>query len=190
MAEEDKPKDLKKLTEATQQEMGRILETVTSIADRLIDGIEEFNDKLDESEGKFDVIGKTMKRGLIAEFKNTVKNQENLIKLQLQAEKGQLKSKDIARERQKLEENRRLTELKIENIQKRKGNLSKEEKKIQGQLIADLQAEIDAQEEQLEIIDEINKRNALSKGLTGLIGENIRGYIDDLDKSGVLCCCF
>jgi hypothetical protein len=190
MAEGDKPKDLKKLTEATQQEMGRILETVTSIADRLIDGIEEFNDKLDESEGKFDVIGKTMKRGLIAEFKNTVKNQENLIKLQLQAEKGQLKSKDIARERQKLEENRRLTELKIENIQKRKGNLSKEEKKIQGQLIADLQAEIDAQEEQLEIIDEINKRNALNKGLTGLIGENIKGYLDDLDKSGVLSAAF
>jgi hypothetical protein len=190
MAEGDKPKDLKKLTEATQQEMGRILETVTSIADRLIDGIEEFNDKLDESEGKFDVIGKTMKRGLIAEFKNTVKNQENLIKLQLQAEKGQLKSKDIARERQKLEENRRLTELKIENIQKRKGNLSKEEKKIQGQLIADLQAEIDAQEEQLGIIDEINKRNALNKGLTGLIGENIKGYLDDLDKSGVLSAAF
>jgi hypothetical protein len=190
MAEGDKPKDLKKLTEATQQEMGRILETVTSIADRLIGGIEEFNDKLDESEGKFDVIGKTMKRGLIAEFKNTVKNQENLIKLQLQAEKGQLKSKDIAKERQKLEENRRLTELKIENIQKRKGNLTKEEKKIQGQLIADLQGEIKAQEEQLEIIDEINKRNALSKGITGLIGENIRGYIDDLDKSGVLASAF
>jgi len=190
MAEGDKPKDLKKLTEATQQEMGRILETVTSIADRLIDGIEEFNDKLDESEGKMDVIGKTMKRGLIAEFKNTVKNQENLIKLQLQAEKGQLKSKDIAKERQKLEENRRLTELKIENIQKRKGNLSKEEKKIQGQLIADLQAEIDAQEEQLGIIDEINKRNALNKGLTGLIGENIKGYLDDLDKSGVLSAAF
>ena len=190
MAEGDKPKDLKKLTEATQQEMGRILETVTSIADRLIGGIEEFNDKLDESEGKMDVIGKTMKRGLIAEFKNTVKNQENLIKLQLQAEKGQLKSKDIAKERQKLEENRRLTELKIENIQKRKGNLTKEEKKIQGQLIADLQGEIKAQEEQLEIIDEINKRNALNKGLTGLIGENIKGYIDDLDKSGVLAAAF
>jgi hypothetical protein len=190
MAEADKPQDLKKLTEATQQEMGRILETVTSIADRLIDGIEEFNDKLDESEGKMDVIGKTMKRGLIAEFKNTVKNQENLIKLQLQAEKGQLKSKDIAKERQKLEENRRLTELKIENIQKRKGNLTKEEKKIQGQLIADLQGEIKAQEEQLEIIDEINKRNALSKGITGLIGENIKGYIDDLDKSGVLAAAF
>jgi hypothetical protein len=190
MAEGDKPKDLKKLTEATQQEMGRILETVTSIADRLIDGIEEFNDKLDESEGKMDVIGKTMKRGLIAEFKNTVKNQENLIKLQLQAEKGQLKSKDIAKERQKLEENRRLTELKIENIQKRKGNLTKEEKKIQGQLIADLQGEIKAQEEQLEIIDEINKRNALKKVLQGLIGENIKGYIDDLDKSGVLTAAF
>ena len=182
--------DLKKLTDETQQEMGRILETVTSIADRLIDGIEEFNDKLDESEGKFDVIGKTMKRGLIAEFKNTVKNQENLIKLQLQAEKGQLKSKDIAKERQKIEENRRLTELKIENIKKRKGNLSKEEKKIQGQLIADLQSEIDRQEEQLDNIDAINKRNILSKGITGLIGENIKGYLDDLDKSGVLSAAF
>ncbi len=182
--------DLKKLTDETQQEMGRILETVTSIADRLIDGIEEFNDKLDESDGKLDVIGKTMKRGLISEFKNTVKNQENLIKLQIQAEKGQLKSKDIAKERQKIEENRRLTELKIENIKKRKGNLTKEEKKIQGQLIADLQSEIDAQEEQLDNIDAINKRNILSKGITGLIGENIKGYLDDLDKSGVLSAAF
>jgi hypothetical protein len=190
MAEEDKPKDLKKLTEATQQEMGRILETVTSIADRLIDGIEEFNDKLDESDGKMDVIGKTMKRGLIAEFKNTVKNQESLIKLQIQAEKGQLKSKDIAKERQKLEENRRLTQLKIENIQERKGKLSKEDKKIQGQLIADLQGEIKAQKKQLDTIEEIGKRYALQKGLTGLIGENIKGYIDDLDKSGVLTAAF
>ena len=182
--------DLKKLTDETQQEMGRILETVTSIADRLIDGIEEFNDKLDESDGKMDVIGKTMKRGLIAEFKNTVKNQENLIKLQIKAEKGQLKSKDIAKERQKIQENRRLTELKIENIQKRKGKLSKEEKKIQGQLISDQLAEIDRQEEQLDNIEEIGKRFALQKGLTGLIGENIKGYLDDLDKSGVLTAAF
>jgi hypothetical protein len=36
--------------------------------------------RLDESDGKMDVIGKTMKRGLIAELKNTVKNQESLIK--------------------------------------------------------------------------------------------------------------
>lgn len=190
MAEEDKPKDLKKLTEATQQEMGRILETVTSIADRLINGIEEFNDKLEESDGKMDVIGKTMKRGLIAEFKQTVKNQEELIKLQLKAEKGQLKSSDIAKQRQKLEENRRLTELKIQNIQERKGKLSKEEKKIQGQLIADLQGEIADQEKQLGIIDEINKRNALNKGITGAIKENIAGYLDDLDKSGTLTAAF
>ena len=186
MAEEDKPKDLKKLTEATQQEMGRILETVTSIADRLIDGIEEFNDKLDESDGKMDVIGKTMKRGLIAEFKNTVKNQESLIKLQIQAEKGQLKSKDIAKERQKLEENRRLTQLKIENIQERKGKLSKEDKKIQGQLIADLQGEIKAQKKQLDTIEEIGKRPRYQGHLNSRTEEkndDLRGSYRLVDRS-------
>jgi hypothetical protein len=63
-------------------------------------------------------------------------------------------------------------------------------KKIQGQLIADLQGEIKAQQKQLDTIEEIGKRYALQKGLTGLIGENIKGYIDDLDKSGVLTAAF
>ena len=57
------PEDLKKAAQETQAEFTRMLDTVSSIADRLVEGVEEFNDKLDASGDKVDIIGKTMKRG-------------------------------------------------------------------------------------------------------------------------------
>ena len=184
------PEDLKKAAQETQAEFTRMLDTVSSIADRLVEGVEEFNDKLDASGDKVDIIGKTMKRGLVAELKNTVKNQEDLIKLQIKAEKGEAKSTDIAKQRQKVLENRKLLEIKIENIQKRKGDLSKEERQEQGRLINDIQNEINLQEEVLNTLEETNNKRALGKGLAGLIGENIKGYLGDLDKSGTLTAAF
>jgi len=184
------PEDLKKAAQETQAEFTRMLDTVSSIADRLVEGVEEFNDKLDASGDKVDIIGKTMKRGLVTELKNTVKNQEDLIKLQIKAEKGEAKSTDIAKQRQKVLENRKLLEIKIENIQKRKGDLSKEERQEQGRLINDIQSEIDLQEEVLNTLEKTNNKRALGKGLAGLIGENIKGYLGDLDKSGTLTAAF
>ena len=184
------PEDLKKAAQETQAEFTRMLDTVSSIADRLVEGVEEFNDKLDASGDKVDIIGKTMKRGLVTELKNTVKNQEDLIKLQIKAEKGEAKSTDIAKQRQKVLENRKLLEIKIENIQKRKGDLSKEERQEQGRLINDIESEIDLQEEVLNALEKTNNKRALGKGLTGLIGENIKGYLGDLDKSGTLTAAF
>jgi len=184
------PEDLNKAAKETQAEFGRMLDTVSSIADRLVEGVEEFNDRLNESGDKVDIVGKTMKRGLVTELKNTVKNQEDLIRLQIKAEKGEAKSTDIAKQRQKVLENRKLLEIKIENIQKRKGDLSKEERQEQGRLINDIQSEIDLQEESLNTLEKINNKRALGKGLTGLIGENIKGYLGDLDKSGTLTAAF
>lgn len=184
------PEDLNKAAKETQAEFGRMLETVSSIADRLVEGVEEFNDRLDTSGDKVDVIGKTMKRGLVAELKNTVKNQEDLIKLQIKAEKGEAKSTDIAKQRQKVLENRKLLEIKIENIQKRKGDLSKKERQEQGRLINDIQSEINLQEKVINTIEKTNNKRALGKGLTGLIGENIKGYLGNLDKSGTLTAAF
>tara|TARA_R110000744_G_scaffold343692_1_gene448918 strand:- start:30 stop:2066 length:2037 start_codon:yes stop_codon:yes gene_type:complete len=184
------PEDLSKAAKETQAEFGRMLETVSSIADRLVEGVEEFNDRLDASGDKVDIIGKTMKRGLVTELKNTVKNQEDLIKLQIKAEKGEAKATDIAKQRQKVLENRKLLEIKIENIQKRKGDLSKEERQEQGRLINDIESEIDLQEEVLNALEKTNNKRALGKGLTGLIGENIKGYLGDLDKSGTLTAAF
>ena len=184
------PEDLNKAAKETQAEFGRMLDTVSSIADRLVEGVEEFNDRLNESGDKVDIVGKTMKRGLVTELKNTVKNQEDLIRLQIKAEKGEAKSTDIAKQRQKVLENRKLLEIKIENIQKRKGDLSKEERQEQGRLINDIQSEIDLQEESLNALEKTNNKRALGKGLTGLIGENIKGYLGDLDKSGTLTAAF
>ena len=184
------PEDLNKAAKETQAEFGRMLDTVSSIADRLVEGVEEFNDRLEASGDKVDIIGKTMKRGLVTELKNTVKNQEDLIKLQIKAEKGEAKATDIAKQRQKVLENRKLLEIKIENIQKRKGDLSKEERQEQGRLINDIESEIDLQEEVLNALEKTNNKRALGKGLTGLIGENIKGYLGDLDKSGTLTAAF
>tara|TARA_Y100000389_G_C17460804_1_gene521508 strand:+ start:1746 stop:3785 length:2040 start_codon:yes stop_codon:yes gene_type:complete len=181
----EKAKDLKKIADETNEVLGQVLDAVSSIGDALIQSVEDFNDGLDDSNKAVDIIGKTMKRGLVSELKQTVKNQEELIKLQVKAEKGEAKSSDIAKQKNKIYDNQRLLQIKLENLKKNQSNLSEEELKKQEELI---QAQFGQIDNQLEIIDGVEKlqdKTAVQKGIFGGLVENAKEYLIDLDKSGI-----
>lgn len=180
-----KAEELKKISEETNEVLGQVLDAVASIGDKLIQSVEDFNDGLDESASKADIIGKTMKRGLVSELKQTVKNQEELIKLQVRAEKGEAKTKDIAKQKNKIYENQRLLEIKLENLKKNQSNLTKEQLDQQEELIIEQQNQVKTQLETLKAIESLQDSMAVQKGIFGGLVENAKEYLKDLDKSGI-----
>ena len=180
-----KAEELKKISEETNEVLGQVLDAVASIGDKLIQSVEDFNDGLDESANKADIIGKTMKRGLVSELKQTVKNTEELIKLQVKAEKGEAKSSDVAKQKTKLLENRRLLQIKFNNLGKNQSNLTKEQLDQQEELIIEQQNQVKTQLETLKAIESLQDSMAVQKGIFGSLVENAKEYLKDLDKSGI-----
>lgn len=170
----------------TNEALGQILDAVSSIADQINQAIEDAVDGINNAKSAADVVGQTMKRGLVSELKQAVKNSEELVKMQVAAEKGQLKASDIAKQRQKIEENKRLTAIKLENLAKNLEGLDEEALKEAQELAIAQQEQLDRQLETLNTIEGINGETKLQKGLTGAIAENITAYADKLDKSGTL----
>ena len=181
-----KAEELKKISEETNEVLGQVLDAVSSIGDKLIQSVEDFNDGLDDSNKAVDIIGKTMKRGLVSELKSTVKNQEELIKLQVKAEKGEAKASDVAKQKNKIFENQRLLQIKLENLKKNQSNLSEEELKNQQELIDAQLEQVETQLETLQTIESIQDSTAVQKGIFGGLVENAKEYLKDLDKSGVV----
>jgi len=180
MAKQEDPS--KKIQESKEVAEG-MLDALQSIMDKVVAAIDEMNDGLQNANTAAEVIGETMRRGIVQELKQSVKNQEDLIKLSVKAAKGEADVKEIAKQRQKIQENQALAEAKLA-IAKKKG-LKEQEK-----LVADYLGYLKEQEEELAILDQINGEKKLSKGLSGAIGDNIKGYVDDLDKSGTLSALF
>ena len=182
----EKAEELKKISKETNEVLGQVLDAVSSIGDRLIQSVEDFNDGLDDSNKAVDIIGKTMKRGLVSELKQTVKNQEELIKLQVKAEKGEAKASDLAKQKTKILENQRLLDIKLENLKKNQNNLSKEELDKQEELITAQQEQVKTQLQLLDTIEAQQDKFAVQKGIFGGLVENAKEYLKDLDKSGVV----
>lgn len=179
MADQDPNKKLQESKEVAEG----MLDALQSIMDKVIEAIEEMNDGLQDANTAAEVIGATMKRGIVQELKQSVKNQEDLIKLQVKAAKGEADVKDIAKQRQKILENQALAEIKLANA-KKKGLADQE------QLIADYLGYLKEQEEELALLEQINGEKKLENGLTGAISDNISKYVDNLDKSGTLSALF
>ena len=180
-----KAEELKKISEETNEVLGQVLDAVASIGDKLIQSVEDFNDGLDDSNNKADIIGKTMKRGLVSELKQTVKNTEELIKLQVKAERGEAKSSDVAKQKTKLLENRRLLQIKFNNLEKNQSNLTEEQINQQKELITEQQKQVETQIETLKTIESLQDSMAVQKGIFGGLVENAKEYLKDLDKSGI-----
>jgi len=119
-------------------------------------------------------------------LKQTVKNQEELIKLQVKAEKGEAKSSDIAKQKTKVFENQRLLQIKFENLQKNQNKLSKEDYDTQKELIKAQEEQVETQLEILNAIELQQDKFAVQKGIFGGLVENAKEYLKDLDKSGVV----
>ena len=181
MAKQNLDKKVAESKEAAES----ILDAMQNIADALGDAISNAADGLNDMASGADIIGKTMKRGIVAELKQSVKNQEEIIKLQAAAAKGEAKASDVAKTRKKLQDNRALTEAKLNNLSKYKNTLGDEEYQNQQRLIQDHLDYLGQQEEELENINTINDGFIIQGGLTKAIGKNIKEYVTGLDKSGI-----
>jgi hypothetical protein len=174
----------KKVAESKEAAEG-ILDAMQNIADALGDAISNAADGLSDMASGADIIGKTMKRGIVAELKNSVKNQEEIIKLQAAAAKGEAKDSDVDKDRKKLQDNQALTQAKLNNLAKYKNVLGEEEYQKQQRLIEDHKDYLTQQEEELDTINTINDSYILQNGLTKALGKNIKEYVTGLDKSGI-----
>ena len=181
MAKQNLDKKVAESKEAAES----ILDAMQNIADALGNAISNAADGLNDMASGADIIGKTMKRGIVAELKQSVKNQEEIIKLQAAAAKGEAKASDVAKTRKKLQDNRALTEAKLNNLSKYKNTLGDEEYQNQQRLIQDHLDYLGQQEEELENINTINDGFIIQGGLTKAIGKNIKEYVTGLDKSGI-----
>lgn len=181
MAEKDPQKRIKE----SKEEAAAMLEALQSITDTINESIQQMAEGLEDVNSAAEVIGKTMQRGIVSELKQSVKNQEEIIKLQAQAAKGEAKASDVAKLRKKLQDNQVLAEAKMQSLRNNAAGLSKKELEALIKKQGEYQAYLKSQEEELDNINTINDSLILQGGLTKAIGKNIKDYITGLDKSGI-----
>lgn len=160
------------------KELGFISEAVSSIADQFLSTFQEAIDGVGELNGKVDVVGKTMQRGLVNSLKQSVRNTDTLIDLQSKVTRGVATQKDIAKEAEKIAKNRAI-------LQARRFVLEGQLTKRQKTLLAQEEEQLDFQEEALDKIKKQNTAQIANQGITGAISKNIKEYVSNLDKSGV-----
>lgn len=161
------------------KELGYILDAVSSLGDQLVDSFQQAVDGASELNGKVDIVGKTLQRGLVSDLKQSVKNTESLIDLQSKVTRGVATQKDIAKETEKIALNRARLAAKREVLGNR---LTKRQKT----LIAQEEQQLDLQEEALDSIKEQNVEQQKNKSLLSIGNESLKGMVDKLDKSGTL----
>ena len=86
-------KEAKKINE----ELGYILDAVSSIGDKLVASFEDAVDGADALNSGVEIIGKTLQRGLAADLKAVVKNTNNLIDLGTKVSLGLATQADLAK---------------------------------------------------------------------------------------------
>jgi len=169
----------------SKEEAAAMLDALQSITDTIQESISALADGLDDANTGAEIISKTMQRGIVKELQQSVKNQEEIVKLQAQAARGEAKASDVAKLKKKLLDNQALAQAKLVNLQKNTAGLNQEDVdamvKKQGEYLAYLKS----QEEELNNLNTINDSLILQGGLTKAIGKNIKEYITDLDKSGI-----
>ena len=161
------------------KELGYILDAVSSLGDQLVDSFQQAVDGASELNGKVDIVGKTLQRGLVSDLKQSVKNTESLIDLQSKVTRGVATQKDIAKETEKIALNRARLAAKREVLGNR---LTKRQKT----LIAQEEQQLDLQEEALDNIKDQNVEQQRNKSLLSIGNESLKGMVDKLDKSGTL----
>jgi hypothetical protein len=160
-------------------ELSAILDAVSSIGDKLVSSFQDAVDEASKFRNVSEAASKTLKRGLLSDIKETVKNTEDLIRAQVKAEKGLLKQSEIQKLQNKLAENRVLFEARQTIALANKTPLTKAQtKKFEEQLVL--------QEAALKATIKANKENEKAFGLIGLTKSAITGVTDKIDKSGKL----
>lgn len=160
-------------------ELSAILDAVSSLGDRLVSSFQDAVDEVSKLRNVSDAVSKTLKRGLVSDIRETVKNTEDLIRAQAKAEKGLLRQSEIQKLENKLAENRALFEARQTIAIANRVPLTKAQvKKFEEQLLL--------QEQALKAVKELNKESSENFGLLDLARDSAAGFANKLDKSGKL----
>ena len=169
----------KKEAAEIKEELGFILDAVSSIGDKLVASFEDAVDAASGLTNQADIVSNTFKRGLVSDIKQSVKNTEDLITAQVKAEKGLLKQSEVQKLQNKLEETKVKFQVRQE-IAKRNGiPLDKATTK-------QFEEQIELQEESLKNINKQQKAAAKNKSIFELAGDSITKFANEIDKSGTL----
>ena len=162
----------KKELNEINQEVAFLLDAVSSIGDKLVASLKR------GEEGAED-ISTILKKGIIKDTNQAVRNTEEFVKIQLKAEKGALKRSEIAKLQSKLEENQNQLAVKKEVLELQDGKVSKK-------LLTTLEDQVGEQEKIFDKLKESNVENAKTLDLTDLISKGAEGFLNNIDKSGTL----
>lgn len=162
----------KQESQEIKEEIVFLLDAVSSIGDKLVDSLKRGGEEAGD-------VSKILKKGLVSDINQAVKNTEEFIKFQVKAEKGLLKQSEIQKLQLKLEESRLALEIKKRTLQiQGVENLNEELKELENQ--------IKLQEDTLKGIKEYNKEQSKTFGLLDLAQSSASGLAGKIDKSGKL----
>ena len=169
----------KKETKEINDELGFILDAVSSIGDKLVASFEDAVDSADALNSGVEIIGKTMQRGLAANLKAVVKSTENLINLEAKVNLGLASQGDLEKEKLRVQMNQAQLAVKLKTLA---GSLTDEQREL---LILE-QEEINKQQAQLKGLEKKLALNIKNKSLTDILKDNAESIADKIDKSGTL----
>lgn len=181
MAEDNNQKRIRE----SKEEAAAMLDALQSITDTINSSIQQLADGLQDANTGVEIISKTMQRGIVKELQQSVKNQEEIVKLQAQAARGEAKASDVAKLKKKILDNQALAQAKLVNLQRNAAGLNQEDVDAMVKKQQEYLAFLESQEGELNNLNTINDSLILQGGLTKAIGKNIKEYITDLDKSGI-----
>ena len=162
----------KKELNEINQEVAFLLDAVSSIGDKLVASLKR------GEEGAED-ISTILKKGIIKDTNQAVRNTEEFVKIQLKAEKGALKRSEIAKLQLKLAESQKQLEVKREVLKLQDG-------KVEGEILNTLEDQVKKQKVLFGKIKDKNVENAKTLDLTDLISKGAEGFLNNIDKSGTL----
>ena len=169
----------KKEAQAIKEELGFVLDAVSSIGDKLVASFEEAVDSANDLNSSVEVVNKTLKRGIVADTKAAVKNTEDLIKANVRQQKGLLKQGEVEKLKTKLLETQVLFETRREIAARNNVTLSEEEVKA-------FEDQLKVQEEILDSINDQEKSRLKSIPLSKALTKNLAEGANKIDKSGIL----
>ena len=168
-----------KETQKINEELGYILDAVSSIGDKLVASFEDAVDGAANLNDGVEIIGKTMQRGLAANLKAVVKSTENLINLEAKVNLGLASQGDLEKEKLRIQMNQAQLAVKLKTLA---GSLTDEQKEL---LILEGE-EIKKQQQQLKGLEKQLATNIKNKSLTDILKDNAESIADKIDKSGTL----
>jgi len=162
----------KKELNEINQEIVFLLDAVSSIGDKLVESLKR------GEEGAED-ISTILKRGIIRDTNQAVRNTEEFVKIQLKAKEGALKRSEIAKLQLKLEES-------VNKLKVKRAVLELQGDKFSSNILKNLEEQVDQQKKLFKEIENANVENGENVGLLDLASKAASSLADNIDKSGTL----